>query len=58
VTDALHVIGETLAEAYGGEYLPKRFYDMLRPMAEGEQGSDTIVKNILEQICVSGGEIF
>ena len=55
VTDALYVLGETLAEGIGGRCLSERFCDILFPMAETHTG-DEILQKVLSQIGFNGGD--
>ena len=56
VSDALRVIGETLAYSLGGSYLSMRFIDMVHPREYGGRTGNEIVEEILNHIVFSGGE--
>ena len=56
VSDALRVIGETLARSLGGSYLTERFVDMVRPQEIDARTGDEIVEKVLAQMGFSGGE--
>lgn len=56
VTDALRVIGETLAHAFGGSYLSERLCDIMRSNVKDSRTGDEIARDVLSQISFSGGE--
>ena len=49
VTDALRIIGETLANAEGGQYITRRFADMLEPQKEID------VQNVIDDVVKKAG---
>lgn len=56
VTDVLFLLGETMAEAFGGRFLEKRFCDVLFPMAEQTRKGDEVLHDVLSEIGFNGGD--
>lgn len=47
VTDALRTISETLANAEGGQYMSKRFVDLLKPPEDIDV--DKVISDVVEK---------
>ena len=56
VSDALFVLLETVAEAWGGKCLSKRFCDILFPQNEDVHTGEEVLRDVISQICSTGGE--
>lgn len=49
VTDGLKCLSESVATAFGGSYLQKRFADIIEGVTEEEISADDIVIDIMER---------
>lgn len=49
VTDGLMCMSESVANAFGGSYLQKRFADIINGVVEEEVSADDIVLGIMER---------
>ena len=56
VADALYVMAENMAEAFGGKCLSERFCDILFPRNEDVRTGDDVAQDVVCQICFEGGE--
>ena len=49
MTDAVMCLGESIANAYGGQYMQMRYADLFDKEAEDERTADEIAMDIIER---------